>query len=329
MNLKKIEPLAFPPLYLTGATAVGKSTLALELARLLQGEIISVDSMQVYRGLDIGTDKPSPEIRQQVRHHLVDVAKLTESFDAGRFIQLAEVAQQEIQDRQHVPIFCGGTGMYFKAKIEGLVEVPAGSKDLREELATLSLEELCKRLVHLSPETAEKIDCKNRRRVERALEIVLISGRETIAQRTQWQEINKENPLPQGNQKPFFIILQRNREELVARIHERVEKMFRRGLVEETEQLLKHGLEQNRTAMQAIGYRQVVAYLHGQYTLEETKEEIKVRTRHFSKRQGTWFRGQLPYAQWCQAAENVEAQAGEIAEHYQTYISKDKKNTLL
>lgn len=299
------------PLYLTGATAVGKSKLALRLCHYLRGEIISVDSMQVYRGLNIGTDKPDIRTREEIPHHLIDILDLKESFDAGRFAVLADQAVKDIQSRGKVPVFCGGTGMYFKAYLEGLIDTPAGSEQLREELEKMSLEELCARLKKEAPDSVQKIDMKNRRRVERALEIVLLTQKDCSRQRTQW---NRE-----AADIPFFFILQRPREELVKRIDQRVEKMFQRGLVEETKSLLKNGLEENRTAMQAIGYRQVVEYLHGQGSLEETKEKIKIRTRQFSKRQGTWFRGQFSYGRWIEAKEDVEQQAREIAEQYQNF----------
>ena len=201
--------------------------------------------------------------------------------------------------------------MYFKAYLEGLIDAPAGSEQLREKLGKMSLEELCARLEKEAPDSVKKIDMQNRRRVERALEIVLLTQKDCSRQRTQW---NRETA-----DIPFFFILQRPREELVERIDQRVEKMFQRGLVEETRSLLKNGLEENRTAMQAIGYRQVVDYLHGLGSLEETKEKIKIRTRQFSKRQGTWFRGQFAYGQWIEAKEDIEQQAKEIAEQYQTF----------
>lgn len=298
-------------LYLAGATAVGKSKLALELARRLGGEIISVDSMQVYRGLDIGTDKASPQVRREVKHHLIDVVGLEENFEVGSFVREAREAQANILERGKVPLFCGGTGMYFKAWLEGLIQVPAASAELREELAGMSLEQLCEQLQKKCPSDTQSIDLKNRRRVERALEIALLSGKESSAQKTQWNSHNSPNV--------FFIILQREKESLIERINQRVDHMFQQGLVEETEQLLKNGLEKNRTAMQAIGYRQVVAYLKGSSTLEQTKEEIKIKTRQFAKRQRTWFRGQFPYARFVEVAEPVEALAEKIVQEYQTF----------
>lgn len=299
-------------LYLTGATASGKSKLALELAALLNGEIITVDSMQVYRAMDIGTDKPSLEERRRVPHHLVDILEIHESFDAGAFIKHAQAAREEILKRGKTPIFCGGTGMYLKAWLQGLLDIPAAPIALREKLAAMSLETLREKLRTVAPQDYEKIDIQNRRRVERALEIYLMSGQESTQKKTQWREPRSENP--------FCIILQRDKDSLRERIHQRVDEMFRRGLVEETESLLRMGLEKNRTAMQAIGYRQVAAYLRGEGgTLAETIEEVKTRTRQFAKRQRTWFRSQMPYARELEAAQEVNKQAQQIAEEYRIY----------
>lgn len=299
-------------LYLTGATASGKSKLALELAALLNGEIITVDSMQVYRAMDIGTDKPSLEERRRVPHHLVDILEIHESFDAGAFIKHAQAARDEILKRGKTPIFCGGTGMYLKAWLQGLLDIPAAPIALREKLAAMSLEVLREKLRTVAPQDYEKIDIQNRRRVERALEIYLMSGQESTQKKTQWREPRSENP--------FCIILQRDKDSLRERIHLRVDEMFRRGLVEETESLLRLGLEKNRTAMQAIGYRQVAAYLRGEGgTLAETIEEVKTRTRQFAKRQRTWFRSQMPYARELEAAQEVNKQAQQIAEEYRIY----------
>jgi tRNA dimethylallyltransferase len=202
--------------------------------------------------------------------------------------------------------------MYLKAWLQGLLDIPAVPIALREKLAAMSLETLREKLREVAPQDYEKIDIQNRRRVERALEIFLMSGQESSQKKTQWREPRSENP--------FCIILQRDKDSLRERIHQRVDEMFRRGLVEETESLLRMGLEKNRTAMQAIGYRQVVAYLRGEGgTLAETIEEVKTRTRQFAKRQRTWFRSQMPYARELEAAQEVNKEAQQIAEEYRIY----------
>ena len=279
-----------PPLFLAGPTAVGKSAVALELAERLGGEIIAVDSMQVYRGLDLGTAKPSPAERQRVPHHLVDVVDLTENFDAAAFVRLARAAVKEIEARGHVPIFCGGTGLYFKAYLQGLGDAPAAEPALRAELEATPLPDLLRELEQRDPATFQKIDRQNPRRVIRAVEVIRQTGRPFSAQRALWSE---EPPNPQSATLSPLFGLYRTSEELRQRIDARVDEMFRCGLVTETEQLLQRGLAQNRTAMQAIGYRQVVEHLRGERPLDETIELVKARTRQFAKRQLTWFRRQM------------------------------------
>jgi len=169
--------LLLAPICVAGPTAVGKSEIALHLARQLGGEIISVDSMQVYRGLDIGTAKPSPADRARVPHHLIDICDLTESFDAAQFARLAHRAVVEIQSRGHVPILCGGTGLYFKAFLEGLDEMPSADAKLRAELEATPLEKLLEELHQRDPVTYGKIDKKNPRRVIRAVEVIRLTGK--------------------------------------------------------------------------------------------------------------------------------------------------------
>ncbi|HWD92306.1 MAG TPA: tRNA (adenosine(37)-N6)-dimethylallyltransferase MiaA [Verrucomicrobiae bacterium] len=284
-----------PPIFIAGPTAVGKSEIALLLAEKIGGEIISVDSMQVYRGLDIGTAKPSAEERGRVRHHLIDVVELTEPFDAAQFVSRANMAVTEIQSRGQVPIFCGGTGLYFKAFLEGLGEAPPADEKLRAELEMVPLPELLAELAERDPVTYEKIDRKNPRRVIRAVEVIRLTGRKFSEQRAEWEKSKVQGPRSkvQGPQSTVAFGLAREMTDLRARIDARVEAMFARGLVGETRQLLEHGLAQNKTAMQALGYRQVVEHLRGEHSLPETIELVKIKTRQFAKRQMTWFRRQL------------------------------------
>ncbi|MGH8247855.1 MAG: tRNA (adenosine(37)-N6)-dimethylallyltransferase MiaA, partial [Gammaproteobacteria bacterium] len=272
------------PLLLAGPTAVGKSEVALLLAGRLDGEIITVDSMQVYRGLDIGTAKPSALDRRQVPHHLIDVVELWETFDAARFLELARRAVKEIQGRGRRPILCGGTGLYFKAYLEGLGDSPPSAPALREELERAPLSELLRELEQLDPVTFEHIDRQNPRRVVRALEVIRLTGRPFSGQRAAWLG---------GSPAGAILALRRGAADLRARIDARVDRMFKQGLVRETEDLLGRGLAQNRTAMQAIGYRQVVEHLRGARPLADTIAEVKTRTWQFAKRQITWLRHQL------------------------------------
>lgn len=292
------------PLLLAGPTAVGKSEVALRLAERLKGEIVSVDSMQVYRGLDIGTAKPTPAEQAQVRHHLIDVVELNEPFDAARFVALAAAAVQDIQSRGKFPILCGGTGLYFKAFLEGLGEAPPADPALRVELEAAPLDDLLRELAERDPVTFDRIDRQNPRRVVRALEVIRLTGKPFSAQRAAWSESASPavQPMPQ-----FFAFTRRN-EDLRLRVDARVDRMFAHGLVAETGRLLRQGLDGNKTAMQAIGYRQVVEHLRGERSLAETIVLIKQRTRQFAKRQMTWFRRRLA-VQWVELDTNESADA--------------------
>ena len=298
-------PLHPAPLFIAGPTAVGKSDLALLLAERLGGEIISVDSMQVYRGLDIGTAKPSPAERQRVPHHLLDVIPLDEPFDAARFVALASEAVREIHSRGHTPIFCGGTGLYFNAYLDGLGEAPPSDPRLRTELENTPLPSLLDELAARDPTTWERIDRQNPRRVIRAIEVIRLTGKPFSSQRAAWPEEATPNQSP-GTAR--FYILSRQPDDLHTRIELRVDQMFARGLVAETENLLRHGLAGNRIALQAIGYRQVVEHLRGERGLSETIALVKTRTRQFAKRQMTWFRRRLPGA-WIEAVAGETPQA--------------------
>jgi tRNA dimethylallyltransferase len=272
------------PIYIAGPTAVGKSEIALLLAEKIGGEIISADSMQVYRGLDIGTAKPSPAERARVPHHLIDICDLAENFDAAQFIRHAQKAVEEISARNKIPIFCGGTGLYFKAFLSGLGEAPATNPELRAELEAASFEALLGELRERDPAAYAQIDKQNPRRVIRAVEVIRLTGKKFSEQRAEWKAESGKRKAEK------FFCVSRTSEDLHTRINARVDEMFRRGLVAETERFLKHGLAENKTAMQAIGYRQVAEHLRGERALAETVELVKSRTRQFAKRQLTWFR---------------------------------------
>jgi tRNA dimethylallyltransferase len=274
---------------LAGPTAVGKSEVALLLAERIGGEIVSVDSMQVYRGLDIGTAKPSVAERVRVPHHLIDVLDMTEPFDAAQFVRLAREVVEQIQARGRVPLLCGGTGLYFKAFLDGLGEAPPGDPVLRAKLEGIPLPDLLRELAERDPVTYERIDRHNRRRVIRAVEVIRLTGKPFSQQRASWG-----STMRMTDDTHSYFGLKRIAADLRERIGARVDEMFRRGLVAETEGLLKSGLAQNKTALQALGYRQVVEFLKGKRTLPETIELVKIRTRQFAKRQMTWFRRQLP-----------------------------------
>ena len=274
-----------PVIYITGATASGKSALAMRLANRLGGEIISVDSMQVYCGLNIGTAKPSAQEQNEIQHHLIDVAQLSEAFDAAQFVSLAQQALKLIWRRGRVPIFCGGTGLYFRALIEGLGESPPSDESLRDELALMPIESLVAELQIKDPEAAKQVDLKNPRRVLRAIEVIRLTGRPYSEQRIGWNNVDKA---PQN-----LFCISREVDVLNQRIHKRVDEMFNQGLVEETQTLIKKGLRNNRNACQALGYRQVLDLLDGKLDLENVVHQVKTKTRQFAKRQRSWFRNQM------------------------------------
>lgn len=269
--------------------------MALALAERLGGEIISVDSMQVYRGMDIGTAKPSVSDRTRVRHHLIDVADVRDGFDAARFVDLAHAALAGIQRRQKAAILCGGTGLYFNALVSGLGGAPGADPALRKEIELVPLQSLLAELEQADPETFRKIDRQNRRRIVRAVEVVRLTGRPFSAQRAVWSALS--GPCAGQAAQFSWIGLDRARDDLHRRIDQRVERMFAEGLIRETQALLAHGLAENATAMQALGYRQVCAYLHGALSLEQTVALVKQKTRQYAKRQYTWFRNQTD-ASW-------------------------------
>lgn len=305
-----LEGNKFPLILICGQTAVGKTAVAIELARLINAEIVSVDSMQVYRGMDVGTAKPTIEEQRAVPHHLIDILDITESFNAADFISLANSAIAKITARGKNVIMCGGTGLYFKAFLKGIGNAPPPDKELRKELESTPVELLLNELKEKDPVTYSKIDRNNPRRVVRAIEVIRTTGKPLSQLRADWNKTNYQSPF-------ILFALKRDSADLRKRINERVDEMFKRGLVSETQNLLKLGLEQNPTAMQAIGYKQVVEYLRKERSYEETVELVKIRTWQFARRQMTWFKYQLP-SNWIKIAPDETAE--EIAKKLFSFI---------
>jgi tRNA dimethylallyltransferase len=252
--------------------------------------------------------------RARVSHHLLDVVELTEAFDAARFVQHARKAIREIQERSRLPILCGGTGLYFKALLDGLGGSPPANPALRAELEATPLADLLRELVDRDPAAYERIDRRNPRRVIRALEVIRLTGKPFSEQRADWPADDSSRTTHHA---PRFFALSRTSEDLRTRIDSRVDQMFERGLVTETRSLLQRGLEQNKTAMQAIGYRQVVEHLRGERPLAETITLVKSRTRQFAKRQMTWFRRQLP-VKWIPVEADARSEA--VAAHLEAEL---------
>lgn len=281
-------------IFLVGPTAVGKSAVALELAERLGAEIVSADSMQVYRGLDIGTAKPTVAERVRVRHHLIDVCEPEELFDVKRYVELAKAALARLP----VALVVGGTGMYIRALRHGLFEGPGRNPQLRERLEAMSTAELFAELERVDPQTASRIDRHNPRRLVRALEVFYATSKPIGEWQTQWRDARDAGAAP------IFGLL-RDRADLVARIERRIDQQMAAGWLEETRALLARcPLPQTAsvkatvgTVWQAAGYRELAAHLRGELTLAEAVARIKLRTRQLAKRQMTWFRRE-PGIRW-------------------------------
>ena len=277
------------PVYaVVGPTATGKSAYAVSLARELGGEVISGDSMQIYRGMDIGTAKASAEEQQGVPHHLLDVADMTEPFSAGRFVELAGEKIREIHSRGKTPILCGGTGLYLELLLTGkqLTDTTA-DEALREELLAFAAERgneaLHARLAELDPVSAEKIHPNNVKRVVRALEIAMTAG--ITKSEADRMSLQGDNPFA-----PTIIRLTyADRARLYDKINLRVRRMFEMGLEQEVRTLCEQGLRDTPTASQAIGYKEFYPYFDGEITIEQVEEDICRNTRRYAKRQETWF----------------------------------------
>jgi tRNA dimethylallyltransferase len=281
-------------IFLLGPTGVGKTDVGIQLARHLKGEIVSADSMQLYRGMDIGTAKPSIQERDEIPHHLFDQLDIHEHCDVALFRKLAEKAVLEIWTRGAMPIIVGGSGMYVRSLTQGLFEGPGRDSELRKELEDWPLEKLRDEISKVDPDSAKKIEKNDRKRMIRALEFYQLTQRPISELQTQWKAESKGDFL--GKPRTIFGLM-RPRDELYRRCDLRVEKMFKQGWVGEVELLLKKGLREAPTACKAIGYPDIMGHLEGKSTLEKTVECVKQKTRQFVKRQLTWFRRE-PDIKW-------------------------------
>jgi tRNA dimethylallyltransferase len=273
--------------FLTGATASGKTAVGMALARVLDAEIISLDSMAIYRGMDIGTAKPTAEERAEVPHHLIDIIEPEEDFSVAPYLDAARAKVDEIRRRGREALFVGGTPLYLKAMLRGLFEGPPANWELRKvierEVADVGSAALHARLQQVDPLAASAIHPNDARRLIRALEVFRATG-----QPISHQQLEFEEGRPAETCRVF--VLRRPREEQHRRIDSRVEDMMRRGLVDEVRRLTSNGRRLGRTASQAVGYREAMDYLAGEYDVATMTARIKTRTRQFAKRQGVWFR---------------------------------------
>ncbi len=291
-----------PPLILiVGPTAVGKTELAIQLAESLNGEIVSADSRLFYRGMDLGTAKPSPAEMARMPHHLIDIVNPDETLSLAVFQQKARAAIADIHARGKLPFLVGGTGQYIRAVTEGWSPPEVVPNDgLRNALEQITVERgkewLHEKLALLDHEAANDIDLRNVRRTIRALEVIFTTGRKFSEQRGQ-------------SDSPYHLItigLHRPRVELYQRVDERIEKMFGHGLLDEVKGLLDKGYPSTLPSMSAIGYRECVRVIKGELTIEQAKAEMKRMTRVFVRRQANWFKESDPQVQWFHpASEHV------------------------
>lgn len=306
-----MNPVPPPLIVIVGPTAVGKTELALTLAEHLNGEIVSADSRLFYRGMDIGTAKPSAAELAQVRHHLIDVANPDEIWSLAVFQQAASAAIADIHQRGKLPLLVGGTGQYVRAVTQGWTppEVTPNPK-LRTVLEALAVEHdpywLHDKLRVIDPVAADRIDARNVRRTVRALEVIFSTGRRFSAQ----------GGVSESPYQLITIGLSRPRTELYERVDQRIEAMFAHGLLDEVRALLQRGYPPTLSTLSAIGYRECVAVLQSEMTLEEAKIQIRKMTRIFVRRQGNWFKAEDPNIRWFEMG-------AETALEIETYLKNE------
>lgn len=273
-------------LVIAGPTGVGKTDLSIKLAKLLNADIISADSAQIYKGMDIGTAKITAEEMQGVKHYMLDVVEPIKKYSVGDYQTAVDNILNEKEREDKNIILTGGTGLYIGSITEGLSDLPAGDPILREKLLKLDSEELYKKLMELDPQAAEDIHINNRRRVERAVEVCMLTG-------DKFSVLSKKN-IKNNNYNFLKVALERDREYLYERINLRVDIMLEKGLEQEVRALYeKYG--ENLRKINIIGYTELIEYFNGQVSYEEAVENIKRNSRRYAKRQFTWFKNDPTY----------------------------------
>jgi tRNA dimethylallyltransferase len=272
---------SIPILVILGPTASGKSELALRVAEQLmpRGEILSVDSMQVYRGMDIGTAKPSADEQARVKHHLIDVVQADEEFTVARFVELANDVIRDAGERRVPLIATGGTPLYYKALFEGMFEGPGASGEIRDRLRQMSNEELHRQLIAIDPAAAARIHMNDTKRLIRALEVYEQTGQPISSLQKQWMSSRQQHDA-------IWFGIEWERDELNRRINARVKQMIAAGWLDEARRLPPL----SKTAGEAAGYRQLLDHIHGRMPLDDAIEQIKISTRQLARRQIKWFR---------------------------------------
>ncbi len=304
--------------FVIGCTGCGKGALGRELARRINAEIISLDSMKVYRRMDIGTAKPTVEQRQEVPHHLVDVVEPYELFSVADYVEQAEQAIADINGRGRPIVVLGGTPMYFKALTEGLFEGPGADEAIRVRLRAQAkqegLPELHRQLIAVDPKAAQRIHPHDERRIIRALEVFELMGKPISEIQTQWDREDRDR----CRYESLIFGLRRQREDQNHRTNQRVKRMLDRGLLDEVKSLLAEPLPLSSTASKAVGYAEIIEHIHGGPTLDDAVERIKINTRQLAKSQRTWFR-RFEHVEWVdlQPESTVEIVADDLVTQWE------------
>ncbi len=280
--------MKIPVIVVAGPTASGKTDLAIDIANAIGGEIVSADSMQIYKYMDIGTAKPTKEERAKCPHYLIDFVDPRVEFSVADYVAVAHTRIADIVSRGKIPVVCGGTGLYINSLIDD-VEFGEYENDmkLRDELRTLAENEGGEKLIEMlrefDPVSAERLHPNNIKRVIRAIEFFKISG-------VPISEHQEETKKKESRYEPLMFLIDRPREELYERINRRVDVMAQQGLIDEVKSLIEKGYNRELNSMQGIGYKEIISYLMGEITLEEALDAVKQNSRHYAKRQLTWFR---------------------------------------
>jgi tRNA dimethylallyltransferase len=293
-----------PILVILGPTASGKSALAMALAAAGGAQILSVDSMQVYRTMDIGTAKPPPEQRRRVSHHLIDVVDPNQDFAVARFVDLADRAIAEAAQRRVPLIAAGGTPLYYKALFEGLFDGPGADASLRSQLGARPPAELYERLKRIDPAAAGRIHVNDRKRLIRALEVYELTGKPISSFQTAWTSGTMRH-------QATWIGLEWDRDALNRRINARVKEMIQLGLLDEVRGLLQRYQALSKTAAEATGYAELIAHLEGRLAFEQAIEQIKISTRQLARRQMKWFR-RFSGVHWINGDQSLEALVNDV-----------------
>ena len=318
-RLSETQVLAKPVVVIVGPTAVGKSRIAVEVAKVFETEVLTADSRQVYRGMDVGTDKPASEERQAVPHRLIDLVDPDESFNAGLYRRQAIDEIERLYRDCHLPLVVGGTGLYVRTLLKGLCDAPQADpivrEALRQEAEDQGYDRLYARLAEVDPVAAARLHPRDESKVIRALEVYQLSGR-------RMSEFQREHGFAERPFAALMIGLNRDRDMLYRRIEGRIDWQLAHGLIEETKRLLAQGYQRDSAAMKGLGYRQVAEHLAGEYDAAEMVRRFKRDTRRFSKRQMTWFRKE-PGIQWLmiEESESVQHTATRVIEQVDRFLN--------